>query len=607
MPAIECQFFLNHESTLMIIWFISILLAVTIILLVTEKIPIDVTAIGLLVVLMASRVLSPSEALQGFANPAVITVGSMFMLSRGLMRTGALAFVSEKMIDYSQGKDRRILIMAMLGTAIPSAFLNNTPVVVLFVSIIMSVCCEYGLSPSRYLIPVSFSSITAGTCTLIGTSTNIIVSDLSLKYGYGAIQMFELSSLGILIAFVVITLLFFLAPLFMPQHKAPVCELKGEAAPRYLAELSVNPESRLIGLDPLQFFSEEYPSIELFEVIRGPIIHFPDREKLSLSPNDTLFVKGTANDLIAILHEGIVDLAHKVEELNFRAHDETSLIVELIIPPESKVVGEQPIQANLQSELGIQFIAVKRKGIHYTRQKLRDLKLSTGDVLLIHCTREKLDELRNNPDVIVLEDVHHRIINKKKAPIALAIFAAMVVAASAGLMNIVAAAVTAVFLMILTKCLQLRDAYRSVDVKVLLLIIGTIALGSAMEKTGVARLYADAFLAPFRGQSPALILSAFILLTSIITHVISNNATAVLLLPIAISTALSLEVDPRPFIIGICFGASCCYASPLGYQTNLLVYSPGGYRFTDFLKLGIPLVLVTWLLSSLLIPFIWHF
>ena len=591
----------------MTIWFISLILALTIFLLITEKIPIDVTAVGLLVVLMATGILDPAEALGGFANPAVITVGSMFMLSRGLMRTGALALVSEKMIEYSQGKDKRILIMAMLGTAIPSAFLNNTPVVVLFVSIIMSVCCEYGLSPSRYLIPVSFSSITAGTCTLIGTSTNIIVSDLSLKYGYGGIQMFELTSLGALIAVVVIALLFFLAPLFMPQHKAPVCELKGEAAPRYLAELSVNPEGRLVGNEPQSFLSEEYPSIELFEVIRGSFIHLPDREKVIAAPADILFVKGTVNDLIAILHEGVVDLAHKVEELNFRAHDENSLIVELIIPPESGLIGEQPIEANLQTELGIQFIAVKRKGIHYTRQKLRNLKLSIGDVLLIHCSRDKLDELRNNPDVIVLEDIHHRIINKKKAPIALIIFAAMVAAASSGLMNIVTAAVTAVFLMIITKCLQLRDAYRSLDVKVLLLIIGTIALGTAMEKTGAAKLYAGAFLAPFKGQSPSLILTAFILLTSIITHIISNNATAVLLLPIAISTALSLNVDPRPFIIGICFGASCCYASPLGYQTNLLVYGPGGYRFTDFLKLGIPLVLVTWLLSSFLIPFIWHF
>ncbi len=591
----------------MTIWFISLILALTIFLLVTEKIPIDVTAVGLLVVLMATGILDPAEALGGFANPAVITVGSMFMLSRGLMRSGALALVSEKMIEYSQGKDKRILIMAMLGTAIPSAFLNNTPVVVLFVSIIMSVCCEYGLSPSRYLIPVSFSSITAGTCTLIGTSTNIIVSDLSLKYGYGGIQMFELTSLGALIAVVVIALLFFLAPLFMPQHKAPVCELKGEAAPRYLAELSVNPEGRLVGNEPQSFLSEEYPSIELFEVIRGSFIHLPDREKVIAAPADILFVKGTVNDLIAILHEGVVDLAHKVEELNFRAHDENSLIVELIIPPESGLIGEQPIEANLQTELGIQFIAVKRKGIHYTRQKLRNLKLSIGDVLLIHCSRDKLDELRNDPDVIVLEDIHHRIINKKKAPIALIIFAAMVAAASSGLMNIVTAAVTAVFLMIITKCLQLRDAYRSLDVKVLLLIIGTIALGTAMEKTGAAKLYAGAFLAPFKGQSPSLILTAFILLTSIITHIISNNATAVLLLPIAISTALSLNVDPRPFIIGICFGASCCYASPLGYQTNLLVYGPGGYRFTDFLKLGIPLVLVTWLLSSFLIPFIWHF
>ena len=589
------------------LWIVSTILVVTIFLLVTEKIPIDLTAIGVLVALMVTGILEPKEALGGFANPAVITVASMFILTRGLNRTGALAYVSEKMIEYSRGNDRRILIMAMLGTAIPSAFLNNTPVVILFISIIMSVCCEYGLSPSKYLIPVSYSSIVAGTCTLIGTSTNILISDLSVKYGYGAIAMFELSSLGIPMAIIVITFLYFAASHSMPQHKAPVCELSGEAAPRYLAEFSVPAQSKLIHLDPYEFFNENYPSIELFELIRGPFIYYPEREKLKTSEKDLLFVKGSASDLVAILHESIVELPHKVKELNFSASDEDSIIVELIIPPESKFIGEQPIQSNMQGELGIQIIAVKRKGIHYSRQKLRNLNLSIGDILLIHCTREKLEELRNNSDLIILEDVHHRIINKKKAPVALLIFIGMIFAATMGVVDIVVGAATAVFLMILTGCLQARDAYRSLDVKILLLIIGTIALGTAMEKTGAAKVYTEEFLTPFRGQSPILILSVFLLLTSTLTQFMSNNATAVLLLPIAISTALSIGVDPRPFIIGVCFGASCSYASPLGYQTNLLIYGPGGYRFKDFLKLGIPLNLLTWLLSSLLIPVIWPF
>jgi di/tricarboxylate transporter len=586
---------------------VSSILVCTIFFLITEKLPIDLTAIGILVVLMLTGVLNPQEALAGFANPAVITVGSMFILSRGLTRTGALAFVSERMIEYSKGDDKRILIMAMLGTAIPSAFLNNTPVVVLFVSIIMSVCCEYGLSPSKYLIPVSYSSIIAGTCTLIGTSTNIIVSDLAVRHGYSPIAMFELSPLGVPIALIIITFIYFAAPRLMPQHKAPICELSGDQAPRYLAELLVPEKSKLIGRDPLAFFQERYPTLELYEIIRGAFIHFPDREKILVAKDDLLFVKGSASDLVAILESAVVELPHKVEELNYTARDENSIILELIIPPDSELVGEQPIQSDLQRELGLQIIAVKRQGIHYTRQKIRHLRLSIGDVLLIHCDRDKLDELRNDSNVIILEDVHHRIINRKKAPLALLIFASMVFAAATGILDIVVAAVSAVFLMILAGCLRLRDAYSSLDVKVLLLIVGAIGLAAAMEKTGAAKIYAAGFLSLFKGQNPAFILAALILLTNIITETMSNNATAVLLLPIAVSTAHSLGVDARPFIIGVCFGASCSYASPFGYQTNLLVYGPGGYRFKDFLKLGLPLDLLTWLLSSLMIPYLWPF
>ena len=582
----------------------SILIA-SVLLLITEWLPIDLIAVGIMVALMATGILTPPEALAGFANSAVITIASMFILSRGLMRTGALGFVSERMIEYSRGSEKRILLIAMVGALVPSAFLNNTPVVVLFVSIIMSVCCEYGLSPSRYLIPISYGSIIGGTCTLIGTSTNLIVSDFSVKYGYEAIGMFELSAVGIPLAFLIVAFLYFAAPRFLPQHKAPVCELSDKDAPRYLAELLVASGSDLIGRDPLAYLAERHAGLELFEVVRGPLIYFPEREKIGVREGDLLLVKGTANDLVDILRAGNVELPYKVEGTGFGGLDEKLLIVELIIPPHSRWLGEQPIGSRMQEEIGIRVIAVKRHGIHYAEQKIRHLRLSIGDVLLIQCSREKLEEIRNKPDVIILEDVHHRIVNRRKAPLALLIFGGMVAAAAAGLVPIVMSAFSAAFLMIVTGCVQVRDAYRSLDVRVLLMIIGTIALGAAMEKTGAARIYAAVFLTPFHGQDPALILAAFILLTSVITELMSNSATAVLLLPIGISTAVSIGVDPRPFVIGVCFGASCGFAIPTGYQTNLLVYGQGGYRFSDFLKLGIPVHLMTWLVSSLLIPVLW--
>ncbi|UCD82776.1 MAG: anion permease, partial [Desulfobacterales bacterium] len=220
---------------------------------------------------------------------------------------------------------------------------------------------------------------------------------------------------------------------------------------------------------------------------------------------------------------------------------------------------------------------------------------------------DKLDRMRDGVDLIIAEDVHHEIVQKRKAWKAGLIFAGLIVAASAGLADIMVCALTAVFLMIVTGCIQMRDAYRAVQADVLLLIAGTLALGTAMEKTGTSQIYAEAYLKIFAGFSPTFVLAGFILLVSISTQILSNNATAVLLFPIAVSTALGLGVDPKPFIIAVCFGASACYATPIGYQTNLLIYGPGGYRFTDYLKLGIPLNLVVLILGTLLIPFIWPF
>ena len=252
-------------------------------------------------------------------------------------------------------------------------------------------------------------------------------------------------------------------------------------------------------------------------------------------------------------------------------------------------------------------IAVLRRRFVYSEQRIQILKLRVGDIILIWCPGEKLERMRGETDFIIVEDVHHEIVHKKKAPFAILVFLGLIVAASTGLADIMVCALAAAFLMILTGCLQLRDAYRSIQGNVLVLIVGAIALGTAMEKTGTAQYYAEGFLGLFGGANPEVILAGIILLTSISTQILSNNATAVLLVPIAISTALSLGVDPKPFIIAVCFGASACFATPIGYQTNLLVYGPGGYRFSDYLKLGMPLNLIVLILGTVFIPVFWPF
>jgi di/tricarboxylate transporter len=595
------------EWIAMSVWIVSTILVVALYLLITEKITVDLTAIGIIVVLMVSRVLSPLEAVAGFAHPAVITVGSMFLISRGMLRTGAVGYIGQKILALARGNATLAMLMILLTVAVASAFINNTPVVVLFIPVVMSMCCEFNLSPSKFLIPLSYASILGGTCTLIGTSTNIIVSDLSANSGYGAIGMFELSVVGIPIAVIGIAFLLIAAPRIMPALLNPSCELENSEHRRYLAELHIPRCSKLIDTDPSQIFAERYPHLEVLELIRYSHIFHPPRDDVKIAADDLLLVKGSANDLVEILNHEDVELPVSEKGLAFGVGKKEPVVVELIIPPQSRLLGKKLLQTDLKRDPDLHIIAIKRSGLHFTEKQIHDINLRIGDIILAWCEFEKLDRLREGTDFIVVEDVHHEIVQKRKAWIALLIFTGLITAASTGLADIMICALTAAFLMIVTGCLQMRDAYRALQGDVLILIAGTIALGTAMQKTGTSRLYAEAFLGIFSDFSPVFILGAVILLTSISTQILSNNATAVLLLPIAISTAIGLGVDPKPFIIAVCFGASACFATPIGYQTNLLVYGPAGYRFSDYLKLGIPLNFVVLIMGTLLIPFAWPF
>ena len=588
------------------IWIVTITVLAALVLLITEKLPVGRTSIGIMVLLAVTGTLSPQEAVSGFANPALVTVAAMFMLSRGMIRTGAVTLVADHVLRMSRGNRVAAISIVLLLAAVASAFINNTPVVVLFIPIVLSMSCEYGFSPSKVLIPLSYASILAGTCTLIGTSTNIIVSDLSALNGYGEIGMFELAVLGVPIAVIGLLFLLVAAPRLLPEHVSPVCEMADGEDKRYLAELVVTANSPLGGNKPSALV-DRYPSMKTIEIVRNSTIIVAMDESVRIADDDILLVKAGADDLMAILQSKAVELAHAEEGIRFAAGEEDDLIVELLVPPQSGLVGSLLQVSGIQSNADIHVIAIRSRGVHYMEQKVENLRLRVGDIILARISAKKLENIRRRSDLIVVDDVHHDIVDKARAGRALFIFAAVVAAATSGLADIMVCALTGVFLMAMTGCMRLRDAYRSLEPDVLLLIVGTIALGTAMEKTGASGWYADSFLSLFTGLSPAWILAAFILLTSISTQVLSNNATAVLLLPIAISTAMTLGVSPKPFIMGVCFGASACFATPIGYQTNLLVYGPGGYRFSDYLKLGIPLNILVLVMAAVFVPVIWPF
>ena len=589
------------------IWTISAILLLTFYLLITEKISVDLTAIGLMVLLVVSKILTPTEAISGFANPAVVTVGAMFVVSKGLMRTGGVEFLGRKIIGLSRGNHKLALIIILLSVALASAFINNTPVVILFIPVIMTMCCEFGLSPSKFLIPVSYASILAGTCTLIGTSTNIIISDLSVSFGYSGLTMFELAKLGVPIAAIGIVFLYVFAPKILPALTNPICRLQNSEHREYLAELKIPVKSTFIGKTVADIFTRKYPSIKVIELINKSHIYRPDRISISIDQGDILLVKGSLNDLIAILHNEDIELPSTEKELVLGPQKDAPIVVELIISPNSSLRRLRLEQTELAMDEEVNIIAVKRSNLHISERQIHDVILQTGDILLIWCHQSKLESIRSSTDYIVIEDVYEELVHKRKAWWSIINFICMIGTATLGLADIMTCALTAAFLMIITGCLQMRDAYKALQGDILLLIAGTIALGVAMQKTGASELYAQTFLSFFAGFSPTIVLGAIILLTSICTQLLSNNATAVLLLPIAISTALGLGVDPKPFIVGICFGASACFATPVGYQTNLMVYGPGGYSFMDYMKLGIPLNVFVVVASTIFIPLIWPF
>jgi di/tricarboxylate transporter len=587
------------------IWIVSIILIITLYLLISENLPVDLTAIGIMVVLMVTRILTPEEAVSGFSNPAVLTVGSMFLISQAMIRTGAVGFIGQTVTHWTQGNTWMAMLLVLLIAALASAFINNTPVVVLFIPVVLSLSCRMGISPAKYLIPLSYVSILAGTCTLIGTSTNIIVSDLAAHYGYDSIGMFELSVVGIPIAVVGLAMIILMAPRLMPDLLNPTCELQNDRR-RYLAEFLIPQESPFSGQSPCAHMQTKYPGIEVLELIRHSHIFHPCRDKVTMAPGDLLLVKGSPNDLMQLLNKQMVELPLSENGMRFDGSN-AAMVVELIITPQSRLVGRQLKNTYLIRNDHLNIVAVERSGLHYSETQLQDIRLKMGDILLVWCRQDELDQLRGRSDWIIVEDVHQEIEHKRKAPLAGIIFGALVVAASTGIADIMVCAMAAVFLMMATGCLPLREAYRALQSNVLLLIAGTIALGMAMDKTGASQYYADLFLKTMDGWPPNLILGGVILLTSISTQLLSNNATAVLLLPIAISTALGLGVNPKPFIMAVCFGASACFATPIGYQTNLLVYGPGGYRFSDYLKLGVPLNLLVLFFGTLLIPVAWPF
>ncbi|PSB21085.1 SLC13 family permease [filamentous cyanobacterium CCP2] len=571
-----------------------------------EWLPVDITAIAVMIGLMLLELVTPEEGISGFSNSATITVMAMFILSAGIARTGAIQMVSNLLIR-AGGKHLTRQIIAMGAIVGPiSAFINNTAVVAIFIPVVETWCRKQSISTSKLLIPLSFTTILGGMITTIGTSTNVLASGLSEQMGYGAFGLFEFSILGI-ITFVIGTLyLVLLAPRLLPDRKVPSSdgisgcyELKD-----YVSEIVITPGSGLIGQTLRSSQLQRKFDVDVLELIRNNI-HFPQplADKRLLA-GDILLVRGGREDLLKIKDEREIDILPDVQfgqpllEESLSSGEES--IAEVLILSNSNLTGSTLKELRFRQRYNATVLAIRR-GEELVRERLGKVSLRFGDLLLVQGPRESFLGLQTSQDLLVIEQRDVETLRRDKIPIAIAICLGVVIVAALDWFPILVSALTGVLLMILTGCLKPGELYGSVRWDIIFLLAGLIPLGIAMDKSGTTQWLAD-YLVSLQGNlSGYWLLTFFFIITSLLTEILSNNASVVLLLPIAAKVAENLDLNPFAFILAVTFAASNSFLTPIGYQTNTMVYGPGGYRFLDFVRVGLPLNLLMALITPPLI------
>jgi len=599
---------MNSQNVEMILTFV--VLAGVFLCFVKEWLPPDLVALGGLCVLLATGVLGEAELGKIFSNSAPMTIGAMFVLGEALTRTGATDWIAHRFEKWAgTSMSRALLVLALIVVPL-SAFMNNTPVVIVFLPVIMAYSRKSGLKASKLLIPLSFFSILGGTITLIGTSTNLLVAGLAKQSGQPPFGIFEIAGLGAVYAVVGFLYIHFIGRHLLPDRDTVSSLLDAEDTRKFCSAVEIPISSPLVGERLLEspLFSDRKRTI-VYEVIRhGHRVEDIPLDALVLHGGDVLWFRATSKRLGEIKEtKGIVMVHDKVMGSPDEEDSDSEVkTVEAIISKQSPLVGQSVRKSNIRRRYGVVVAAVHRKGVNLS-DGYQDMRLAFGDTLLLEGAARNLVRMQSEQEFLSLNETVVKTTRKSKVAIAVTLLVAVVTIAAFNILPITAAALIGAVLAILTRCLDIRDSYRSIEWNILFLIFGMLGIGLALEKTGGAALIADGVVGMMRDFGPVVILAAIYLLASILTELVTNNAVAILLTPIVISIADTMGVDPRPFIVTVMFGASASFITPIGYQTNTYVYGAGGYKFKDFMKIGIPLNLILWVVATILIPQIWPF
>ena len=584
------------------IFFVFAIILIALALFITERYAVDQVALVIPVVLLLAGILTPGEALSGFSNEATVTVAAMLCLSLGLVKTGAVATIGRWAQNAPLGGPRRRLFVLSLVAAAVSPFLNNTAVVVVFLPVFLGLAQRDNQPASLYLMPLSFAAILGGTITLLGTSTNLLVYGLARSRGFDQLSMFSIAPLGLIFTAIGLTYMFTVGRSLLPR-RAGTTDLSGKYEVRsFVTELTVRQGSSAVGqsLGELKWGSE-------FDV---SILGLRRRQRTLWSPGpnrrlmvgDTLFAKGHHEDLLWLaIKQG---LAMPTPAVGPDLESEDAHLAEVLVAPGASVVGRTLAGARFQQRYHATVLAIQHLG-ETIRTRLPHVRLEAGDLLLVHGTAPDLDALVEETGLVPLGAVPRPTKPRPRALFAVGVLIAVVAVAGFHLLPIMTAALTGVLLMVFTRCVRLEEIYADLDWMVIFLLAGVIPLGVAMDKTGAAQWLADAVAEPVGPFGPHITVAAFYLLTSLLTSVMSNNATAVVLTPIALLTAADLGMNPYALVVAVMFGASASFMTPVGYQTNTLIYGPGGYRFFDFTKVGTPLNIILLITATILIPLFW--
>jgi len=592
------------------------IIAVALVFFVFEPLPIDIVAVAVvvtLVVLESWTGVDAATGIGGFASTATITVLAMFVLSDGIRRSGLINIVGNEIAErYGSSPYKQLL--AVLGLSGGTAgFINNTPVVAVMIPMVNTLSQKTGISPSKLLIPVSYAAMLGGMLTLIGTSTNILASDISARLIDRPFSMFEFTGLGLLVLVTGVVYLATVGRLLIPERITMSDELiEGFEMTEYLTEVVVAGDSPLVGKTINQCFTELEIDADIVQLVRDEQVFTEPLAGKQVRPGDILVLRTDQGSLFTLIEAEGLDLAPdadvtearlQAEETNVEPETEQEL-VEVVISPEASVLGETLESMNFRQRYDATVLAIRRGG-EIIHARMDERRLRAGDTLLIQASEETVERFANDRDFILAQELTRPDFRYSRIPVSLGIVGAVVGLAALDVLPIVISALGGIVAMVATGCVRPNEVYDAVDWSVIFLLAGLIPLGVAMERTGAAEWLATTILVFAVGLSPAIVLGLFYLFTALVTNVVSNNASVVLMIPVAIEAAEAIGADPFTFVLAVTFGASTAMLTPIGYQTNLMVYGPGGYKFTDFFRVGAPLQLLLTVVTTLGLLWIW--